>query len=122
MRSSHVVTGGGRGIGRAVAERLLAEGHFVVVIEADPEAVEWLEHPAHAARASAVTGDAREEAVAEHAADLAESAGVLDGWVNNAAVFRDASPGISPTPAVIELIEAVMVPPSRDAPPPYAGS
>lgn len=38
----------------------------------------------------AVLGDASGEAVAESAAELAEEIGALEGWVNNAAVFRDA--------------------------------
>ena len=42
MAPSYVVTGGGRGVGRAITERLSAEGH-VVVIELDPSAVEWTE-------------------------------------------------------------------------------
>ena len=77
---SYVVTGGARGIGRAVAERLLEDGATVVVIDREPG--EW----AHA-RAIAVTGDAADEAVAERAAELAAP---LRGWVNNAAVFEDA--------------------------------
>ncbi|WP_314177715.1 SDR family NAD(P)-dependent oxidoreductase [Streptomyces winkii] len=110
MDSAYVVTGGGRGIGRAVAERQLADGHTVVAIDVDAEALEWLaEHPA-APRAEAVVGSAADEAVAERAADLAESAGTLHGWVNNAAVFRDASLGTSPTRTVLELISAVMDP------------
>ncbi|WP_199506185.1 hypothetical protein [Geodermatophilus sp. TF02-6] len=36
---SYVVTGGGRGVGRAVVERLLADGGSVVVIELDPAAL-----------------------------------------------------------------------------------
>jgi hypothetical protein len=37
-----------------------------------------------------VLGDASDEAVAERVADLAEEIGALEGWVNNAAVFREA--------------------------------
>ena len=44
-----------------------------------------------AARAIAVVGDAGDEAVTERAADAAQAAAPLAGWVNNAAVFRDAS-------------------------------
>lgn len=36
---SVVVTGGGRGVGRAVAERLAATGDMVVVIEHDGDAL-----------------------------------------------------------------------------------
>ena len=36
-----------------------------------------------------VVGDATDEAVADRAADLAEEAGTLRGWVNNVAVFPD---------------------------------
>ncbi|WP_245667342.1 SDR family NAD(P)-dependent oxidoreductase [Actinomadura macra] len=87
---SFVVTGGGRGVGRAIVERLLGDGHSVVVIEFDPPAVSWADgHPA-GSRLIPVIGDASDEAVAERAADRAQEAGPLAGWVNNAAVFRDA--------------------------------
>ena len=39
----------------------------------------------------AVTGSADDLATAERAADAAEDAGILSGWVNNAAIFRDAA-------------------------------
>jgi NAD(P)-dependent dehydrogenase (short-subunit alcohol dehydrogenase family) len=92
MSRSYVVTGGGRGIGRAIAERLLedADDNAVVAIELDADALAWTEEHPVGPRVIAVTGDAADEAVAEKAADLAEAAGTLKGWVNNAAVFRDA--------------------------------
>ncbi len=72
MNPSHVVTGGGRGVGRAIVERLLRDGASVVVIERDPDALQWAgAHPA-GPRVIPVAGDAADEAVAEHAADLAE--------------------------------------------------
>ena len=91
LSRSYVVTGGGRGIGRAVVERLLGDAGNVVAIELDPAALTWVDdHPA-GPRVITVVGDAADEEVAERAADLAQAAGTLTGWVNNAAVFRDAS-------------------------------
>ena len=55
MMRSYVVTGGARGIGRAIAARLAAEGH-VVVVDVDADALAWTrEHP----KIAAVAGDAR---------------------------------------------------------------
>jgi NAD(P)-dependent dehydrogenase (short-subunit alcohol dehydrogenase family) len=98
MTRSHVVTGGGRGVGRAVVDRLLADRAAVVVIERDE-----CELPAGA---RAVIGDACDEAVAERAADLAEAQGTLAGWVNNAAVFRDASLHADSARTVLDLVAA----------------
>jgi NAD(P)-dependent dehydrogenase (short-subunit alcohol dehydrogenase family) len=101
---SCVVTGGGRGVGRAVVQRLVATGATVVVVERDADAVDWLAgHPA-ADRLVAVVGDAGDEQVAERAADLAERAAPLTGWVNNAAVFRDAAVHSAPAGLVLDLI------------------
>jgi NAD(P)-dependent dehydrogenase (short-subunit alcohol dehydrogenase family) len=104
MSRSYVVTGGGRGIGRALVERLLGDEDTVVAIELDPAALGWAEaHPA-GRRVIAVVGNAADETVAEQAADLAQAAAPLAGWVNNAAVFRDASIHSAPTHEVLELI------------------
>ncbi|SRR6266498_805513 len=107
MGRAYVVTGGGRGIGRAVVERLLGTEDTVVAIERDPAALAWTgRHP----RIVAVVGDAADEAVTERAADRAQAAGTLTGWVNNAAVFRDASVHSAPTREVLDLIAANLHP------------
>ncbi|MEZ7128054.1 SDR family NAD(P)-dependent oxidoreductase [Nonomuraea sp. AD125B] len=103
MTPSHVVTGGGRGIGRAVTERLLAGGGAVVVIEHDAAALDALDGLDGVVP---VVGDAADEQVAARAAALAQERGTLRGWVNNAAVFRDASVHASPISEVRALIAA----------------
>jgi NAD(P)-dependent dehydrogenase (short-subunit alcohol dehydrogenase family) len=80
MNRSYVVTGGGSGIGRVIAERLLADGGSVVVLDRDHAAVGWTSaHPA-GGRAIPLAGDAADEAVTGRAADLAAAAGALAGW------------------------------------------
>jgi NAD(P)-dependent dehydrogenase (short-subunit alcohol dehydrogenase family) len=99
--ASHVVTGGGRGVGRAIVERLAAAGDDVAVIEFDPAALDWIEeHPA--GRIVPVVGDASDPAVADRAVAAVPSP--LSGWVNNAAVFRDAWLHEVPPSEVLALI------------------
>lgn len=110
MSRAFVVTGAGRGIGRAIVERLLSTGDYVVAVEFDPAALAWTEKHPSSSRLMAVTGDASDEAVAERAADLAQAAGTLTGWVNNAAVFRDASLHSEGPRAVLDLIVLNLTP------------
>ncbi len=93
---SYVVTGGARGIGLAIAQRLARDGHVVALDVADPDGTHE--------RVQALIGDAADEAVAERAADAAERAGTLSGWVNNAAVFRDAAVHDTPAHELLDLI------------------
>lgn len=105
-----VVTGGGRGVGRAIVERLLRGGGSVVVIERDVSALDWLDdHPA-ADRLEGVAGNAADVGVAESAADRAEHHGRLSGWVNNAAVFRDAQLHTHSPAEVLELVDDNLAP------------
>ena len=104
---SVVVTGGGRGVGRAVVERLLRDGAHVVAIELDAGALAWLAaHPG----AIAMAGGAADEAVCEDAADRAERAAPLTGWVNNAAVFRDASVHTASAREILDLVQINLAP------------
>ncbi|MFE9580488.1 SDR family NAD(P)-dependent oxidoreductase [Nocardia sp. NPDC006044] len=105
MALSYVVTGGGRGIGRGIVERLLGVDSVVVAVELDPAALTWAGE-----RVIPLTGDASSTDIAEAAADLAQQAGTLTGWVNNAAVFRDASVHSESAERVVDLITANLAP------------
>ncbi len=110
MTRSYVVTGGGRGVGRAIVERLLADDGSVAIIELDPAALTWTsEHPV-SDRIAAVIGSAADESAAERAADAASTLGELTGWVNNAAVFADASLDGGSAADVMKLVTANLAP------------
>jgi NAD(P)-dependent dehydrogenase (short-subunit alcohol dehydrogenase family) len=95
MRRSFVITGGVRGVGRAIAERLSQDGK-VVVVDLDSSAD--------------VVGDAGSDEVLERAVALASDGAVLSGWVNNAALFRDAALHAVPSADLVELIAANLAP------------
>lgn len=97
--SSFVVTGGAAGVGRAIAERLAREGHVVVVDTATR--LGWSHE-----RVELVSGDAGDHRVAIRAAESAEARGAMTGWVNNAAVFRDASLDGAPPGEILALVTA----------------
>src|SRR5688500_6811101 len=87
-----VVTGAGRGIGRAIAARFLDEGAQVLLFDADAAAVEdaadELGEGTHVA-----VGSVAVEADVQRAIDTAvEWAGALDILVNNAANADPANP------------------------------
>jgi NAD(P)-dependent dehydrogenase (short-subunit alcohol dehydrogenase family) len=108
MPASYVVTGGGRGIGRAVVARLLADGHAVVVVDVAEPDLSWV--PAEASgRVDVVVGSAADEDVARRAATRAEELAPLAGWVNNAAIFEDADLADDPG-RVLELVQANLAP------------
>ena len=102
MTRSYVVTGGAQGVGRAIVERLARDGH-VVVLDRDAAALQWIDG---VSGLTGVTGDAATEAATERAADAAEAHGTLAGWVNDAAVFRDASLHDTPASELVDLIAA----------------
>lgn len=96
---SYVVTGGARGVGRAIVERLARTGPVVVLDTA--AALEWADP-----KVALCSGDAGDAAVARAAAAAAEACGPLVGWVNNAAIFRDAALPDSSASDVTALITA----------------
>jgi 3-oxoacyl-[acyl-carrier protein] reductase len=87
------VTGSARGLGRAIAERLAAEGAGVAVADVDIEAAEEAAaalRSDHGGKALAVQADVRDAAQVEQAMQRgAAELGVLDILVNNAGVVRD---------------------------------
>jgi NAD(P)-dependent dehydrogenase (short-subunit alcohol dehydrogenase family) len=99
---SFVVTGAAGGIGRAIVERL-SQDAFVVAVDLHAEGLRWTDE---SPRVTTVIGDAGADQVAERAAAAAERGATLAGWVNNAAVFKDATLHDAPPGAVRDLIAA----------------
>jgi NAD(P)-dependent dehydrogenase (short-subunit alcohol dehydrogenase family) len=84
-RRAAVVTGGAKGIGLAVAARLLDDGVHVVALDLDAEALESARRE-RGVRFEPLVGDVGDWDAHERAADAAEAAGELRYWVNNAGV------------------------------------
>ncbi len=101
----HVVTGASGGVGRSIAEALVQTGAAVVVVDVMP--AEWLDDVADG---TAIVGDAGDPAVLSTAIERARGLGQLTGWVNNAAVFRDAWLHEAGSDAVMDLVDALLRP------------
>lgn len=87
-----LVTGGSRGIGRAVAIGLARCGARVAVLSRDPEALEGVisEIRAQGGEAVAVTGDVSKPEVAHAVEEAVQALDGLDILVNNAGRTEDA--------------------------------
>lgn len=82
-----VITGAARGIGRAIATRLVAEGASVVVADVDGAAAEATARALGAA-ARAVRLDVTQQVeVATCVAEVEARGGPIDVWINNAGVM-----------------------------------
>lgn len=102
-----IVTGSGSGIGKATAERLLAEGARVVASDISAERLDALtrEHPG--AELVTVAGDvSSQEAVDEI---VAAAGGTIDGLVNNAGIMDAFLPTAEITDEVWERVMGVNV-------------
>lgn len=85
---SVLITGAARGIGRAVAEALLGDGHKVCLVDVDAEALSACRKElAGAGRAHFVAADiTRDEDCARAVAETVERFGALHALINNAGV------------------------------------
>jgi NAD(P)-dependent dehydrogenase (short-subunit alcohol dehydrogenase family) len=88
---SAVVTGAGRGIGRAVAAELVRRGYAVVVTDLDGAAARRTAEEVGAAAGS--EQDVRDEISHQVVAEEASRHGRLSVWVNNAGVGYDGTLG-----------------------------
>ena len=89
MNSSVVVTGGARGIGRGIAERMVARGHRVVVTDVDGAAVAATAGEIEAA--DGIRQDVSDPGSHREVAAVAARHGVLVAWFNNAGVGDDGN-------------------------------
>ncbi|MDO6443681.1 SDR family oxidoreductase [Marinobacter sp. 2_MG-2023] len=86
------ITGGGQGLGRAMAEYLAAKGAKLALIDLMPEKLEESAEACRKAGSDAkvyVCNVAKEDEVEKTFAAIAEDFGRLDGLVNNAGILRD---------------------------------
>jgi NAD(P)-dependent dehydrogenase (short-subunit alcohol dehydrogenase family) len=98
MRVS-VVTGAADGIGRAIAERLLADGWGIVGVDVDGDRLRAFAQ-GRTDQFVAIVGDVADRAVSTRAAEAAGQLGKLEGWVNNAGIEMD-EPAHRATPDLV---------------------
>jgi NAD(P)-dependent dehydrogenase (short-subunit alcohol dehydrogenase family) len=82
-----VVTGGGRGIGKAYCERLAADGANVVVVDIDDATAVVAELKGSEKKTSMICDVSKPEQITEVANKVLDQFGRFDIFVNNAAIF-----------------------------------
>lgn len=92
-----VITGAARGIGRAIAARLVAEGASVVVADVDGAAAAQAAQALGSA-AQAVCLDVTQQAAVEARVAELEATGPIDVWINNAGIMS-LGPFLAQSPA-----------------------
>jgi NAD(P)-dependent dehydrogenase (short-subunit alcohol dehydrogenase family) len=103
MRTA-VVTGGGGGLGRAIALELGRRGFAVHVTDVDPDAAARVAaEVGDGARSSAL--DVRDESACRELAAATAGAGSLDLWVNNAGVITTGLPWEQDEPTRRTMLE-----------------
>lgn len=100
---SAVVTGGARGIGRGISERLVQRGYAVVITDIDGEAARRT--AAEVGAAEGLAQDVRDERSHAEVAEAAGRHGRLAVWVNNAGVGDPGSLGELSSEAVNRVVD-----------------
>ena len=95
-----IITGAAKGIGRAVASTMAANGEPLVLVDVDEEAMTSTadELEARGARVVTIAGSVADEAVAERAAEAGAAAGGVTRWSHNAGIQRYGT-ALDTTPA-----------------------
>src|ERR1043166_417771 len=89
------ITGSTEGLGRAAAQRLIDEGHDVVVHARSPERAAALADLASRG-AGVVVGDLRSAAETRNVAEQVNAIGRVDAVIHNAGVYGERSRGSTP--------------------------
>lgn len=90
MARTAIVTGGGRGIGAAIAKKLAAEGHRVAVLDMGPTEDTVAAITAAGGEAIGLEADVSDETSVNNAvAEVADRLGAPTVLINNAGILRD---------------------------------
>jgi NAD(P)-dependent dehydrogenase (short-subunit alcohol dehydrogenase family) len=103
-----VVTGGARGIGRAICERYTMEGAKVAVADLDLDEAQTTADALGAPAFAVALDVTRQDSIDQMVKHSVEVAGVIDILVNNAGYF-DLGPLLDMTPQSFDLVFAVNV-------------